>query len=120
MRLSTRRPLPSPFHTPLRLVAVVDTSEQHGRSIRPRRTSSVVAPSTSFVQSRSHVDSSVALRRDRLDWQQRRKMPRPIHTLLIDNYDSYTYNLYHYLAEANGGTRPLGRTHLRWKGLRNG
>ena len=27
---------------------------------------------------------------------------RPIKTLLIDNYDSYTYNLYHQLAAVNG------------------
>lgn len=26
----------------------------------------------------------------------------PVRTLLIDNYDSYTYNLAHYLAEVNG------------------
>jgi anthranilate/para-aminobenzoate synthase component II len=25
----------------------------------------------------------------------------PVHTLLIDNYDSYTYNLYHLLARVN-------------------
>jgi para-aminobenzoate synthetase len=31
----------------------------------------------------------------------------PLRTLLIDNYDSYTYNLAHYLAEVNGGTAPL-------------
>lgn len=29
---------------------------------------------------------------------------RPVNTLLIDNYDSYTYNLYQYLAAVNGGT----------------
>mmetsp|Transcript_2142 Transcript_2142/g.14094 ORF Transcript_2142/g.14094 Transcript_2142/m.14094 type:complete len:836 (+) Transcript_2142:1597-4104(+) len=123
MRLSTRRPFPSPFHTPLRLVAVVDTSEQHGRSICPRRRSSVVATSTSFVQGRSHVDPSVAVRRDRLDLQQRSKMlrdvPRPIHTLLIDNYDSYTYNLYHYLAEANGALPTVVRNdQVEWEVLR--
>lgn len=33
--------------------------------------------------------------------------PGPLRTLLIDNYDSYTYNLAHYLAEANGGVPPL-------------
>ena len=26
----------------------------------------------------------------------------PVRTLLIDNYDSYTYNLAHYLTEVNG------------------
>lgn len=26
----------------------------------------------------------------------------PVRTLLIDNYDSYTYNLAHYLSEVNG------------------
>lgn len=29
---------------------------------------------------------------------------RPIRTLLIDNYDSYTYNLFQLIAEVNGGT----------------
>lgn len=30
-----------------------------------------------------------------------------LRTLLIDNYDSYTYNLAHYLAEVNEGVPPL-------------
>ena len=33
--------------------------------------------------------------------------PPPLRTLLIDNYDSYTYNLAHYLAEVNAGVPPL-------------
>lgn len=28
----------------------------------------------------------------------------PLKTLLIDNYDSYTYNLFHLISEVNGGT----------------
>lgn len=28
--------------------------------------------------------------------------PRPLRTLLIDNFDSFTFNLFHYLAEVNG------------------
>ena len=32
-----------------------------------------------------------------------RKLVRPTKTLLIDNYDSYTYNLYQSLAVVNGG-----------------
>ena len=30
-----------------------------------------------------------------------------LQTLLIDNYDSYTYNLYQLLAEVNGGKSVL-------------
>ena len=30
-----------------------------------------------------------------------------VKTLLIDNYDSYTYNLYQLIAEVNGGKLPL-------------
>jgi len=33
-------------------------------------------------------------------------LPPPLRTLLIDNYDSYTYNLAHYLAEINNGVAP--------------
>jgi len=33
-------------------------------------------------------------------------LPPPLRTLLIDNYDSYTYNLAHYLAEINNGVPP--------------
>lgn len=36
-------------------------------------------------------------------------VPTPTHrALLVDNYDSYTYNLYHLLAAANGGACPAG------------
>ena len=28
---------------------------------------------------------------------------KALRTLLVDNYDSYTYNLYQWLAEVNGG-----------------
>lgn len=31
----------------------------------------------------------------------------PLRTLLVDNYDSYTYNLYQLLAEVNGGCPPV-------------
>ena len=32
--------------------------------------------------------------------------PSPLRTLLLDNYDSYTHNLAHYLAEINHGVPP--------------
>lgn len=68
----------------------------------------MAATSTSFAQVRIQADPFVEVCRERIGRFRRTTMPRdatrPIHTLLIDNYDSYTYNLYHYLAEANGGT----------------
>ena len=33
--------------------------------------------------------------------------PRRCRTLLVDNFDSYTFNLYQLLAQANGGAAPL-------------
>lgn len=32
----------------------------------------------------------------------RRRSDAPVHTLLVDNYDSYTYNLFQLLAIVNG------------------
>lgn len=37
-----------------------------------------------------------------------------LRTLLIDNYDSYTYNLFQLIAEVNGGAAALGCV-LRWR-----
>lgn len=34
-------------------------------------------------------------------------------TLLIDNYDSYTYNLFQVIAEVNGGASPATRAGRR-------
>ena len=33
---------------------------------------------------------------------------RPVRTLLIDNYDSYTYNLFQQIAVVNGGAIHTG------------
>ncbi|KAL6050928.1 aminodeoxychorismate synthase, variant 2 [Balamuthia mandrillaris] len=43
-----------------------------------------------------------------------------LRTLLIDNYDSYTFNLFQYIAEINGGTPPdvLRNDSLPWPVLR--
>jgi anthranilate/para-aminobenzoate synthase component II len=39
----------------------------------------------------------------------------PLKTLLIDNYDSYTYNLFQLIAEVNGGVSNMAkqRRHAR-------
>ena len=43
----------------------------------------------------------------------------PVRTLLIDNYDSYTFNLFHLLGEVNGGVEPIvvRNDELSWKEL---
>jgi hypothetical protein len=35
--------------------------------------------------------------------------PMPLKTLLIDNYDSYTYNLFQLIAEVNGGVLNMAK-----------
>ena len=37
----------------------------------------------------------------------------PLRTLLIDNYDSYTYNLFQLIAEVNGGAPAAARQRPR-------
>lgn len=38
----------------------------------------------------------------------------PVHTLLIDNYDSFTYNLYDLLARVNGRRPTVVRNDEPW------
>ena len=44
-----------------------------------------------------------------------------VRTLLIDNYDSYTYNLHQLIAEVNGGNamKPMGHLTIERKKERN-
>ncbi|WP_310551578.1 aminodeoxychorismate synthase component I [Paenibacillus glufosinatiresistens] len=42
-------------------------------------------------------------------------MPNQIHTLLIDNYDSFTYNLYQIISEVNGTPPVVVRNDADWR-----
>ncbi|MEU4875617.1 aminodeoxychorismate synthase component I [Streptomyces sp. NPDC021608] len=47
-------------------------------------------------------------------------MRRPVRTLLVDNYDSFTYNLYQLLGEVNGQPPVVVRNDVDWSALHLG
>jgi para-aminobenzoate synthetase len=47
-------------------------------------------------------------------------MSRPVRTLLVDNYDSFTYNLYQLLGEVNGQPPVVVRNDIDWSALHLG
>ncbi|WP_329413776.1 aminodeoxychorismate synthase component I [Streptomyces sp. NBC_00704] len=47
-------------------------------------------------------------------------MSRPVRTLLVDNYDSFTYNLYQLLGEVNGQPPVVVRNDVDWSALHLG
>eukprot|EP00897_Mesotaenium_endlicherianum_P006754 jgi/Mesen1/6106/ME000310S05204 len=92
-------------------------SEPKELVVKRWQNSFIPGPSSDQEASALPKDSDLGARQELAAWPLTRVAP--IQTLLVDNYDSYTYNLYQLLAEVNGAPPVVIRNdELTWPQLR--